>query len=571
MATFKELGLNHEIMESLNDLGFVEPSPIQEKVIPFILESKDDLIALAQTGTGKAAAFGLPIINQIKPNKRELQSIILCPTRELCLQITQDLTKFAKYSKGITITAVYGGESINLQIRSIDRGTSIVVGTPGRVHDLIRRKVLKLQNIEWLVLDEADEMLDMGFKEDLDAILEQTPKTRQTLLFSATTSKKVLSIAQQYMNNAKEISVGGRNAGADNVSHEYYIVSAKDRFEALKRILDHLPGVYGLLFCRTKNETQEVADKLKRAGYDTEALHGDISQVMRTRIMDRFKKKDSGLLVATDVAARGIDIDNLSYVINYSLPDQNESYTHRSGRTGRNKKSGISIAITSSRETRKIREIENMIGKKFEHKKIPNGEDVCLKQINCFLEEIEKTEIKEADDKKYFSEAIKRLENISKEDLIKYFINNKFSCLIDSYNNTKDLNADPSKSYGRVEEDNSVNLQINIGRRQGMDVKGLLSLINSDRKLRNINIGKIELTPDYSVFSIDKEYEEEVSQYLSGKSFGDTKIVVCVSSKKAVYSGYSRDKRGGSGRSRDRRGGVGRGFNRDKKDFRKRR
>jgi ATP-dependent RNA helicase DeaD len=291
MATFKELGLNHEIMESLNDLGFVEPSPIQEKVIPFILESKDDLIALAQTGTGKTAAFGLPIINQIKPNKRELQSIILCPTRELCLQITQDLTKFAKYSKGITITAVYGGESINLQIRSIDRGTSIVVGTPGRVHDLIRRKVLKLQNIEWLVLDEADEMLDMGFKEDLDAILEQTPKTRQTLLFSATTSKKVLSIAQQYMNNAKEISVGGRNAGADNVSHEYYIVSAKDRFEALKRILDHLPGVYGLLFCRTKNETQEVADKLKRAGYDTEALHGDISQVMRTRIMDRFKKK----------------------------------------------------------------------------------------------------------------------------------------------------------------------------------------------------------------------------------------------------------------------------------------
>ncbi len=310
MTAFKELGLNSEIMKSLDDLGFTEPSPIQEKAIPFILKSENDLIALAQTGTGKTAAFGLPILQKIKANEKAMQAIILCPTRELCIQISRDITKLGKYSKGLSVTAVYGGEKIDFQIKALKRGTNIVVGTPGRVHDLIRRKVLKLQSIKWLVLDEADEMLDMGFKDDLDAILKETPKTRQTLLFSATISKSVRLIAKQYMNDAEEIIVGEQNVGAEKVSHEYYIVGARDRFEALRRILDYLPGVYGILFCRTRRETGEVSDKLKQAGYDTEALHGEISQSMRTKIMDRFKRKQIHLLVATDVAARGIDVND---------------------------------------------------------------------------------------------------------------------------------------------------------------------------------------------------------------------------------------------------------------------
>jgi ATP-dependent RNA helicase DeaD len=558
MTKFKELGLNHEIMESLNDLGFEEPTPIQEKAIPFILNSKEDLIALAQTGTGKTAAFGLPVLNQLDKNEKGIQSIILCPTRELCIQISQDLKKFLKHSKGIEVTAVYGGESIVLQTRAINKGTSVVVGTPGRVCDLIRRKVLKLQSIKWLVLDEADEMLDMGFKEDLDAILSQTPETRQTLLFSATISGKVLAISRNYMKNTKEISVGEKNKGADNVSHEYYIVSAKDRFEALKRILDHLPGVYGVLFCRTKNETQEVADKLKRSGYDTEALHGDVSQVMRTRIMDRFKKKDSGLLVATDVAARGIDINNLTHVINYNLPDQNESYTHRSGRTGRASKSGVSISISGPRDTRKIKDLERIIGKSFELKKVPSGENICSKQIDKFLEEIESIDFKEIKNESYFLEAINRLEKVSKEDLIKGFINHKFSDIMNSYKDTKDLNVEANKSYGRVEDQDSVALQVNVGRKQGLGVKELLSLINSDRNLRNINVGKIELMSDSSVFSLDKEYEEAAIKHLTGKVFGGVKITITVSTRRPS-SGYSgRRDRSGRGGNGNRRGGSGR-------------
>jgi len=444
MTTFKELGLNQELMRSLEDLGFVEPSPIQAKAIPFLLKSKKDLIASAQTGTGKTAAFSLPILNQIKPNGKDLQAIIICPTRELCLQISQDIKKIASHSKGITITSVYGGERIDLQIKSLKNGTNIVVGTPGRVHDLIRRNILKLQSIKWLVLDEADEMLDMGFKDDLDAILKETPKTRQTLLFSATMPKSVLSIAKRYMDSANEISIGAKNIGAEKVSHEYYIAQSSDRFDALKRILDFLPGVYGILFCRTRNETQEIADKLKRARYDAEALHGDISQNMRTKIMDSFKHKQIRLLVATNVAARGIDVSNLTHVINYNLPDENEAYTHRSGRTGRAQKSGISISIVSPGEVRRIKQLEQMIGKKIEYKKFPNGEDVCLKQIDNFIEEIKNTNIKKIDKEKYFSEMANKLKEFSKEDLIKHFISHKFNYLMNTYKNSRDLNAKAS-------------------------------------------------------------------------------------------------------------------------------
>ncbi len=542
MKTFKELGLNQETMKSLDDLGFTEPTPVQEKVIPFILEKDKDLIALAQTGTGKTAAFGLPILNQIKADKKDLQSIMLCPTRELCIQISQDLKKLAKHSKNITITPVYGGERIDIQINALRRGTNIVVGTPGRVHDLIRRNVLKLQNIKWLVLDEADEMLDMGFKDDLDAILNETPKTRQTLLFSATISKSVHSIARQYMNQAEEISLGTKNVGAENVSHEYYVIQARDRFEALKRILDYLPGVYGILFCRTRHETQVVADKLKQANYDTEALHGDIAQNMRTKIMDRFKRKQVRLLVATDVAARGIDVNDLTHVINYNLPDQNESYTHRSGRTGRAQKSGVSISIVSSREVATIRKIENIIGKKFEHKKIPSGEEIVLKQINNFVEEIETADIESMANEKYFQEIIEKLKKINKEDLIKYFVGHKFKYFMDTYKNTRDLNVSAKTPRERRDDSDNVDLKINIGKRDRLDVKSVFSLINSKRSLKGTEIGKITLMAESSILSVEKKRADDVLKYLQGANFRGKSINISRSNQKTNYSSERRTK-----------------------------
>jgi len=564
MTTFKDFGLNSEIMKAVDDLGFTVPSPIQEKVIPFILESKNDLIALAQTGTGKTAAYGLPILNQIKANEKDLQAIILCPTRELCLQISQDIKKFAKYSRGVAITAVYGGEKIDLQIKSLRRGTNIVVGTPGRVHDLIRRNILKLQLIKWLVLDEADEMLDMGFKDDLDAILKQTPKTRQTLLISATMPKSVNSIAKQYMTDAREISIGEKNIGAEKVTHEYYIVQTRDRFDALKRILDSLPGVYGILFCRTRRETQEVADKLKQANYDTEALHGEISQVLRTRIMDRFKRKQVRLLVATDVAARGIDVSNLSHVINYNLPDHNQSYTHRSGRTGRAEKSGISISIISPREAGTIKRLECLIGKKIEYKKIPNGEDICRKQIDNFIKEIEETDIKEAGNEQCFQEFADRLKKINKEDLIKLFLTNKFSLLMNTYKNTRDLNAsaspygarDGAKVGARIISENGVSLKINFGKKHGFEIKELFALVNSNKNLKGVEIGRINVMQEYSIFSVEKNDSDRVMRYLQATNFRGKDINIRKSNITASYRG-------------NRSSRSGRGFNRKKQGFRR--
>jgi ATP-dependent RNA helicase DeaD len=440
MKKFNELGLNSNIMKSLDELGFVEPTPIQEKAIPFLLNSEKDLVALAETGTGKTAAFSLPILNQIKSGERDLQAIILCPTRELCLQIYQDIKKYAKHSKDISVTAVYGGERLETQMRTLKRGVNIVVGTPGRVHDLIRRKSLKLQSIKWVVLDEADHMLDMGFKEDLDAILEQTPKVKQTLLFSATMSRSVNTIAKKYMREADEISIGEKNAGSKNVEHEYYLVQARDRFQALQRVIDFVPDIYGIIFCRTKIETQEIADKLRQSNYDTEAMHGDVSQSMRTKIMARFKQKQVKLLVATDVAARGIDVNDLTHVINYNLPDKSESYTHRSGRTGRAQKKGVSITIATQRELGKIRRIEKIINKKIEYKKVPNGKDIYNQKMDVFVENIKASVDIKPKNPKSFHEITDRLDDVSKEDLIKYFIST-FSNISEETEHSYDLNA----------------------------------------------------------------------------------------------------------------------------------
>jgi len=571
MKTFKELGLNAEIMHGLDDLGFVKPSEIQAEAIPFILKSKNDLIALAQTGTGKTAAFSLPILNQLKTGDRELSVIILSPTRELALQIASDIKKFTKYIKGITTTAVYGGENISIQINALKRGTNIVVGTPGRVHDLIRRKNLRLQNVKWAILDEADEMLDMGFKDDLDAILEETPKEKQTLLFSATMSKSVYSIATRYMSDIKEISVGTKNAGAENVSHEYYQVAAKDRFEALKRILDNLPGVYGILFCRTRNETQKVADMLKQANYDAEALHGEISQAMRTKIMARFKKKQIKLLVATDVAARGIDVNDLSHVINYNLPDQNESYTHRSGRTGRAEKSGICISIVTPAEARTIRRLEDIVGKKIEYKKVPDGKEVCKKQIDNFLEKLENTDIEETGNEEYFAEIIERLKKHKKEDLIKYFVIQKFNRLMNDYKKAPDLNATAKTKLKanspRISDADSANLKINFGRKQGMDVKGVFALINSARQLKGVEVGKISLMSDFAVFTVDKRRVDEVLNSLQGKKFRGKDISISKTTMKPSFQG---GRRGPSKRRAGfNKGGANKNFKNKKRIFRK--
>jgi ATP-dependent RNA helicase DeaD len=524
MKTFKDLGLSPEIIKSLDELGFIMPSPIQAKAIPFLLKSDQDLIALAQTGTGKTAAFALPILEKMKGERKELEAIILCPTRELCLQLHADIVRFSKHHGRANTVAVYGGESIDRQIRGLRSGANIVVGTPGRVLDLIRRKVLKLASVRWVVLDEADEMLDMGFKDDLDAILEETSATRQTLLFSATMSQSVRSIANNYMHDIHEISMGEKNKGADNVTHQYYVVNATDRFEALKRILDNLPDVYGILFCRTKIETQKVADLLKQAGYDAEAMHGDISQVTRTKIMDRFKKGYISLLVATDVAARGIDVSDLTHVINYNLPDQNEVYTHRSGRTGRAQKSGISLSIFTPREVRRVRELENIIGKTFEHKKVPSLTDVLNHQIDIFCEKI-----KEADDSKMISEAKMteiedRLKKLKKEELIRFLIIDRFGRILKDQARESDINASVKPQRDKIMSGQSANIRLGIGKKQGFTVKNLFAIFNSDKELKTVQIGRISLMPDYSVFGIEKDDLSAVLKRLKTLKFQGKKL-----------------------------------------------
>lgn len=553
MTNFKQLGLKAEIIKGLDELNFSVPTPIQEKVIPQILGSSQDLIALAQTGTGKTAAFGLPILERIGTGDRSLQTLILCPTRELALQIYRDLARFAKPLKNVTIIPVYGGEKIDIQIRSVRQGAHIVVGTPGRVHDLIRRKILKLDHISQVVLDEADEMLDMGFKKDLDAILAETPQKKQVLLFSATFSKSISAIARKYMQGAKEINAGPRNAGVKSVAHEYYIVDAKKRFESLQRVLDSLPQVYGIIFCRTKHQTQEVADKLKATGYASDALHGDISQDNRTKIMDKFKCGQIRLLVATDVAARGIDVNNLSHVINYNLPDQNEAYIHRSGRTGRAEQTGISTSILTPAEAGRIKGLEKAVGFEFTYKQVPSGEDVCLRQLDYFAGRLAESGPQSEAIEPYLPLLMERLSGLDKEELIKRVAAEKLSVLLDAYSNAPDLNSQARKNRKYELKDNnrdSVDLEINLGRQQGFDVKQLFSFVNRNRKLSGIEIGRISLRSGTTVFSVPKDRAGQVTMLLGGGKFRGRVVSV----KKAAVGSSSNDykpvKKAGKSRKR---------------------
>lgn len=565
MTTFKDLGLNKAIQQSLDDLGFTTPSPIQAESIPFLLSSTEDLIALAQTGTGKTAAFSIPIIQQLENNSKDLQAIILCPTRELALQISKDIVAFTKHSKEVTSLAVYGGESITNQISTLRRGVNIVVGTPGRVHDLIRRKALKLQDIRWVVLDEADEMLDMGFKDDLDAVLAETPETKQTLLFSATMSSSVRSIASKYMSKPHEISMGEKNIGADNVTHEYYIVQARDRYEALRRLVDSLPDIYGILFCRTRRETQEVADKLKENHYNAEPLHGEITQNMRTQIMDRFRNRKIQLLVATDVAARGIDVSDLTHVINYNLPDANETYVHRSGRTGRAQKSGTSITILHPKERSRIMDIQRKVGKPFTQKQVPQGEDICKSQLLGFVDKIKDADVNKEQIAQYLPAVNEKLDGLSREDLINHFISYELSHFLKDYEESRDLNTNatsgPAKE--RMASENVASFKINLGNRDGFDIKGLFGLINSKRELKGSEIGRVDVLPGHSVFGIDKKFQDAVLQALNGSSYRGKTLEVTQTTqsnepRRKSFGGSRGSSFGGSrgGRSEGGRGGF---------------
>ena len=446
--TFKELGLKQEVLDAVASLGFTEPSPIQQEAIPQLLTENRDLVGLAQTGTGKTAAFGLPMVNEVDFDSKKTQGLVICPTRELCIQISKDFQAFSRNFRNANIVPVYGGASIDTQTRQLSRGAQIVVATPGRLVDMIKRKRVDLSQVQFVALDEADEMLNMGFKEDIDGILSNTPDTKKTWLFSATMPREVVRIAKQYMTDPIEITVGTKNATAKNIEHQYFRVNDRDRFDGLKRIIDFEPDMYGVIFCRTRRETAEVAEKLMKNNYSAEPLHGELSQAQRDRVMRSFRKKDIQLLVATDVAARGIDVDDITHVINYNLPDEIESYTHRSGRTARAGKKGVSMLLLNNREAGKLRQIERIINTEIKQAKFPTGEDICKKQLLQLVDKVVAVEVKEDQINQYLSAIEEKFADLSKEEIIKKFVSAEFNKFLSYYERTSDINDTSSASRG---------------------------------------------------------------------------------------------------------------------------
>jgi ATP-dependent RNA helicase DeaD len=529
MNTFNEMGLAPELLHAVEELGFSEPTPIQQKTIPVILNSANDLVVLAQTGTGKTAAFGLPVLQLSNINAGHLQTLILCPTRELCIQITSDLTRYSQFMNGFRVVPVYGGTSILTQIKAIKGNCHVVVGTPGRVMDLIKRKVLKLSGVRWVILDEADEMLNMGFKDDLDAILAETPKERQTLLFSATMPQGIADIARTYMNSPEEISVGKRNSGAENVSHEYYMVHAKDRYVALKRIVDNNPSIYGIVFCRTRIETKEVADKLMQDGYNADALHGDLSQVQRDYVMNRFRIKNLQLLVATDVAARGLDVQDLTHIINYNLPDDPEVYVHRSGRTGRAGKSGVAVSLIHTRESGKVKDLERMTRKSFEKKMVPCGREICEKQLLNLVDKVENTVVDQESIEKYLPAIYRKLEWLDREELIKHFISVEFNRFLEYYKDAPDLNTVHPEKHENLKfekPETYSRLHINLGSRHELNAGSLMALINKHSLGHRIVIGKIEILRNFSFFEVDSNRINYLLNEFNGAVFNGIPVEV---------------------------------------------
>ncbi len=578
MQSFKEIGLSEDILKAIDELGFVNPTPVQEKAIPEILNNGHDVVSLAQTGTGKTGAFGLPVIQLTDVSSRNIQALVLCPTRELCLQITKEMTAFSKYKRGLNITPVYGGSDIRTQIRALRNGTHIVVGTPGRVNDLLRKDILKIQSIKWLVLDEADEMLNMGFKEDLETILAQTPAERQTLLFSATMPPVIANIAKHYMKQPVEIKIGKTNQGADNVLHHYYMVHASDRYMALKRIVDITPDVYGIVFCRTRQETKEVADKLMADGYNADALHGDLSQSQRDMVMQRFRVKHLQLLVATDVAARGIDVNDLTHVINYNLPDDVEIYIHRSGRTGRAGKSGVSATIVHAREVNRIRDIERVSGKKFEQKFVPKAEEICEIKLLHFIDKLQKQEITEGTVSQFLPTIIEKLAGFSREELIGKIVAAEFELFNEYYKDAPDINIyrqnreKGEKGEGRA-RGNFSRLFINLGKTDRLSAVDIISLVNSNTRGMQVRIGQIEILKNFSFFEVDSAFEQDVVKALDKQVINGYKLIVEPASAKtgggSSERSFGRERSyGDKGRRGDRgsdRGGYPRGKERERR------
>ena len=560
--TFEEMGLEPKILEAIKELGFESPMPIQEKIIPILLQDDSrDVVGLAQTGTGKTAAFGLPIIQKVNTRLKRVQYLILSPTRELCLQIADDLQSFAKNRPDINIAAIFGGASIDRQIQKIQKGVHIISATPGRLLDLINRNVVDLSNVQTVVLDEADEMLNMGFRDELEGILVETPVEKNTLLFSATMPNEVMAIAKNYMHEPIEVSVGKKNTGAENVEHLCYFVHSKDRYLALKRIVDYFPNIYGIIFCRTRKETQEVAEALMNDGYNADALHGDLSQAQRDTVMNKFRIRNLKLLVATDVAARGIDVDSLSHIINYNLPDENEVYTHRSGRTGRAGKKGISIIIAGLRDKSKIKLIEKQINKTFKYVEVPTGQEVCEKQLFSLIDTVEKTEVDYSQIDPYLPTIFKKLEWLDYEELIKKFVSVQFNRFLDYYKNMPDLNTPmevkKTKSGKRSAAYEFTRFFINLGRTDDLRPTTLIGMINDYTRTKDIEIGEIEILQNYSFFEVESNVADLILSSFKDKKLKKRDIVVEVSESKrggsSRRSGSSRNERSSSPRS-DRTG-----------------
>ena len=577
MITFKELGLQEDILTAIEKMGFVTPSPIQEKAIPQILTSKQDVIALAQTGTGKTAAFGLPILNNLSTESQSVQAIILCPTRELCLQIAKEIETFATDMRGVRVQAVYGGADITKQIRGLKDNPQIVVGTPGRTMDLIKRKALNINDITWTVLDEADEMLNMGFRDEIDSILETTPEEKQTLLFSATMPSEVRRIASEYMHEPVEIAVSKINTASKNIEHHVYLVRSSDRYLALKRLADYYPNIYGIVFCRTRREAKDVADKLMQDGYNADALHGDLSQSQRDHVMDKFRSQNIQILVATDVAARGIDVNELTHVINYNLPDDPEVYVHRSGRTGRAGNKGISIIISGGREARKIRDLEKLIASKIDPRNVPTGEEICEKRLISLIEKIENIEVDEELIEPYMATVNEKLAEIDRDTLLKRFLTVEFNSFLEYYKNTKDITPEGDRG-DRGERGDRPNRRggrdfsrffINIGQKHNLRVPNLIGLINEQTRNRNIEIGKIEILRNFSFFEVDTQFESLVLETFKDAQRDGVDLDVQISKPEPGRGGDRGGSRGGD--RGGNRGGGDRGGNRSGGGFRERR
>ena len=561
MQTFEELGVNENLRRAIEELGFENPMPVQEKVIPVLLNGDHDVVGLAQTGTGKTAAFGLPVIQRIDASMHRPQALILAPTRELCLQIASDLADYSKYVPDLEVLPVYGGSSIESQIRQLRKGVQIIVATPGRLIDLINRGVVKLEDVHTVVLDEADEMLNMGFVDSINEILAHVPEDRKMLLFSATMPKEVAKIASKFMHNPEEIVVGNRNEGAENVRHIYYMVHAKDKYLALKRVVDNNPNIYAIVFCRTRRDTQEIADHLISDGYNAEALHGDLSQQQRDLVMKKFRDRVLPLLVATDVAARGLDVDDLTHVINFGLPEDTAVYTHRSGRTGRAGKTGVSIAIIHSREQGRLREIERIIGKKFERRDVPTPEHIIEKQLYNLADRLEKVEVKDDEIDRYFRGVSRKLSWLSSDDLLKRVLSLEFNRLLDYYKDAPKIDfidEKPSKNRKdgkgkkgdrsphtdeekdrRTAERGMARIYVNVGKNDGFFAGNLIELLNKNVPGKRVDVGRIDLLKGYTLFDVPKADAKRTVAALKGSQFFDKHLFSEIADPEKDYKSAS--------------------------------